>query len=416
LQSPPAMGSTRQSDGGGWFRPLTSDATSGTTGAMSGPELHSELFDYIGFSDDDAAQLRALGPRLRPHFPRVVDEFYAALRSNPRSAAVFTGGAPQIARQKSKLRQWLEGLVGGTYDAAYLEQRGRIGRVHVQIKLDQRFMFSAMNLIRQGLHDAVSEARLPEEEAHASHRALDRILDVELAIMLETYRERYVERQRASERLATIGQLAASIGHELRNPLAVIETSAHLLRRNLDDEDGRTRRHVDKITQQIGISSQIISDLLALARDRPPTREQVDLNELVAEVVAAVPVPPDAALTTDIEAEVGDIWVDRSQFRQVLVNLITNAVQALGSKGGGVRVRARVDAGETLLEVDDDGPGFAPEVLERLFEPLVTTRASGIGLGLALCARIVEKHGGQIEVGNLDGGGARVAVTLPRRR
>lgn len=381
---------------------------------MASSEMMQELFGYVGFGEEDAALLARLGPVLRPAFGAIVDEFYDALEQNESARAVFRGGKPQIARQKHRLAEWLEGIVGGVYDDEYFERRARIGRVHVQIELDQRFMFSAMNLIRAGLHRALdASAEVTDDERRRGHVALDRICDIELAIMLETYRERYVERQRANERLATIGQLAASIGHELRNPLAVMETSLHLLRRKVDDE--AARRHFDKIAQQIGVSGAIIEDLLALARDRPPHREPVALAALAREARDAVPSAAALEVTVTVPEDLPPVWVDRTQIRQVLVNLVGNAADAiLGSgKGGRVEIRAGIEEGALVLSVTDDGPGFAPEVRERLFEPLVTTRRSGAGLGLALCARIVEKHLGAIEAEDPVGGGARIVVRIP---
>lgn len=381
---------------------------------MASSEMMQELFGYVGFGEEDAALLARLGPVLRPAFGSIVDEFYDALEQNESARAVFRGGKPQIARQKHRLAEWLEGIVGGVYDDEYFERRARIGRVHVQIELDQRFMFSAMNLIRAGLHRALdASAEVTDDERRRGHVAIDRICDIELAIMLETYRERYVERQRANERLATIGQLAASIGHELRNPLAVMETSLHLLRRKVDDE--AARRHFDKIAQQIGVSGAIIEDLLALARDRPPHREQVALAALAREARDAVPSATALEVTVAVPEDLPPVWVDRTQIRQVLVNLVGNAADAiLGSgKGGRVEIRAAIEEGALVLSVTDDGPGFAPEVRERLFEPLVTTRRTGAGLGLALCARIAEKHRGAIEAEDPAGGGARIVVRIP---
>jgi hypothetical protein len=111
-------------------------------GAMPSQRLLDEIMRYIEFSPVDAALMQAMGPSLRPHFPAIVDHFYAAIDRTPGAAAVFTGGAEQIERQKRLLLGWLEGLVGGVYDDAYVERRARIGRTHVRIALDQRYMFA----------------------------------------------------------------------------------------------------------------------------------------------------------------------------------------------------------------------------------------------------------------------------------
>ncbi len=378
---------------------------------MTSRDLLHDLFDYVGFDADDAAALAALRPRLEPALDGIVDAFYAVIERTPRAAAAFPDGAPQIARQKVQLRGWLEGILGGVYDAAYLERRERIGRAHVRIRLEQRFMFGAMNVVRRGLHAALDASDADAELARRGHAALDKICDVELAIMLETYRDRYVEQQRAQERLATLGQLAASIGHELRNPLAVISTSAHLLKKRVDEKGAR---HVEKIVRQVELGERIIGDLLALAGDRPPSREPVDLISLVEDVHDSIALVEGVDVVLDIDPSVRVVSVDGVQMRQVLLNLLVNSIQALEAKGGGrVEVRARVVDGHLEVDVLDDGPGFPEGVRERVFEPLFTTKSSGVGLGLALCARIVAKHGGVIEARDRSGGGAHVHIRIP---
>lgn len=364
---------------------------------------------YMRFSPADSASLRALGPVLAPHFGRIVDRFYEAIDRTPGAASVFTGGRAQIERQKGMLRGWLEGLFAGPYDAAYYERRARIGRTHVRIGLDQQYMFGAMNLIREGLHAALRE--VGNDEA-AGHAAIDRLCDIELAIMLETYRDAYVARVKDAERLATIGQVAASIGHELRNPLAVMQTSVHQLQRRVP-EDERTARHLRRVGEQISLCNQIISDLLELARDRPIERHSVDVAAVIREAAASVPRPEGVALVLDLEEALPLAALDRGQVRQLVVNLVLNAFQAVGPAGS-VTVGLAASSEELQLRVDDSGPGLSPEVQRRLFEPLFTTRANGTGLGLALCRRIVEKHGGTISAANRAGGGASFRATFPR--
>ena len=383
---------------------------------VSERDLLEDLLDYVGFDDRDASTLLTLGPLLAPRFSSIVEAFYEVIGRTPRAAAAFREGQPQIERQKKQLYSWLESIFGGVYDSAYLERRERIGRVHVRIRLEQRFMFASMSVVRNGLHQALRECDLETSAANSElkrngHLAIDRICDVELAIMLETYRDRYVEQQRAQERLATIGQLAASIGHELRNPLAVMSTSAHLLRKRVDDAGGR---HIDKIVRQIEQSERIIGDLLALAGDRNMSAEAVDLITLVEDVRASLVLPEGVNLVLDLDPSVQAVSVDGSQMRQMLLNLLINAMQAVENHGGGeVELLATLVDGELRMSVLDDGPGFPIDMRQRVFEPLFTT-TGGVGLGLALCARIVAKHGGSIEALDREGGGAHVRVLIPQ--
>jgi signal transduction histidine kinase len=370
------------------------------------------LISYVQFSSEDAALLGEMEPTLAPFFPRIVDSFYEAIHRTPEALAVFKGGEAQIERQKGMLHGWLKGLVGGVYDDAYYERRARIGRTHVRIELDQRFMFAAMNVVRRGLHDALEESAWDKARRVHGHTALDKICDIELAVMLETYREDSNSKVMKTERLATIGQVAASIGHELRNPLAVMQTSLQLLGRRVSDEP-RAQRHLTKLGNQIGLCNAIISDLLELARDRPPERHMVDLVDLVRAAVAEVPHPEAISVSLNLPETMTPALVDAGQIRQVVINLALNAVQAIGPSGQ-VEIRVEAQADDVALIVEDNGPGLPADVERRLFEPLFTTRSRGTGLGLALCRRITEKHGGTIAAGNRPEGGARFVVTLPR--
>ena len=386
--------------------------------AAAGFEVLEEMCSYVGFDEGDVRLLVALGPLVEPDLSRVVDRFYEAIEASPKARAVFEDEA-QIARQKVSLRHWLVGVFQGVYDEAYYQRRARIGRAHVRMGLDQRYMFGGMSVVRTGLHESMAE-RLPaagwdRPRCLAAMRALDRILDVELAIMLETYAEGYARRVRSTERLATLGQVAASIGHELRNPLAVMETSLHLLERN-SGPDAKAKRHIERIGAQVAICGEIISDLLDLARDRPAERQSVAPLRLVDEALALL---PRLDLPIEIHAEtepLPELQIDAGQARQLLANLMSNALEATRGHGAKVRVELAVLPGEVLrVRVEDEGRGIPDEVRERLFEPLFSTRSTGIGLGLALCLRIVEKHGGTIAASNRPEGGARFEVHLPSR-
>lgn len=375
--------------------------------------LFDEAATYVGFTSSDVSVLRELAGVVRPAFPRIVDRFYEAIAQEPRAAQVFTGGAAQMDRQKQSLREWLEEVVSGSYDAAYVERHARVGRVHVRIGLDQRYMLTGMCLIREGLHAALDDSDWPGDKRLPGHSAINKICDIELAIMLETYREDSVQRIRRSQQLATLGQLAASIGHELRNPLAVIESSVHLLKRSATDE--RAQKHLGRIGANVKSAGDIIGQLLELARDREPQRSPTDVAELVRDAVRGTIVPDGVGISVAAPVDLPLLRVDGVQLKMVLTNLLTNATQAVVSHEGAgeVSVQVGLDARELWLVVEDDGPGLSAEALARAFEPLFTTRAKGIGLGLALCRRIAERHGGSIRVANREEGGARFELRLP---
>jgi signal transduction histidine kinase len=228
--------------------------------------------------------------------------------------------------------------------------------------------------------------------------------------MLETYREDQLMRQARVERLSTFGQLVGSIGHELRNPLGVIETSLFLLRQR--EPEGRSSRHLDRIGEQIKVANGIIDALLDLIRDRPLARSPVRLAELAAAAAGAIAFPPGVKFSADGLEGLPPLDGYPVQLRQVLLNLLQNAVFAASPRGE-VRVVAAAADGGIEVSVEDSGPGVDATTKRRLFEPLITTKAQGIGLGLALVKRIVERHGGSVGYQPRPGGGARFTVRLP---
>ncbi|MBK8592396.1 MAG: histidine kinase [Sandaracinaceae bacterium] len=378
--------------------------------------LLDELFRYVGFGPDDGARLIGASAALTPAFDAIVDRFYVAIEANPEARAVFTDEA-QVARQKKLLRSWLVRFFAGPYDDSYFEERARIGRAHVRIGLPQRYVFVSMNVIRSGLIEAVAASGGRDgQEAVALQQSIHRLCDVELAIMLETYREDYDRALRTAERLATLGQFAGTLAHEMRNPLAVLSTSSHLLRRNAGDQPN-VLRHVDRIERQISVCGQIVDDLLALARDRPPSFETVELRPLFEFAWAQVQASQHS-LRLDIADDATVLSADASQLRQVLVNLLQNATQAMSEPGvvsiEVVRTTLVEQREEALrIRVEDCGEGFSAEALEHLFEPLFTTKARGIGLGLPLCQRVIAKHRGTLSAVNHEPRGARVDIVLP---
>jgi signal transduction histidine kinase len=216
-----------------------------------------------------------------------------------------------------------------------------------------------------------------------------------------------------TERLAAIGELAAAIGHELRNPLGVVSNIFYLIENGLgDDADERMRRRVETGRREVSAATLIVSDLLDFAAAREPMLAAVGLPELVVEALSVAP-PPQGIEVVQTLADVPDELVaDRDQLRQAMLNLITNGYQAMPS-GGVLTVETVVLPGSLQFIVSDTGVGMDDETKERLFTPFFTRRARGIGLGLAVTKRIVEAHGGSIDVHSTLGEGSTFVITLP---
>jgi signal transduction histidine kinase len=371
-----------------------------------------ELKRYVDFGEADEAALRQFHALAAPHFERVAALFYDRILAHAEARRVLEGGESQVGHLKVTLVAWLDRLLTGPWDEAYWESRYRIGRVHVRIGLPQHYMFGAMNVVRSELARIAYEGYGADPvRLHAARLALGKILDLELAIMLHSYRDDLLALQARTERLSTFGQLVGSIAHDIRNPLGVIESSAHLLRHRAGG-DPAIRKHVDRISEHVSLTNGIISNLLDMIRDRPLAREQVALLVVVEASAASLTRPPEVRLALEGLEALPPVPGDPGQLRQVFTNLLQNAVHA-AAPAGEVRVRGIRGDDRVSLEVSDTGPGVDPATRRRLFEPLITTKPNGTGLGLALVRRIAERHGGSVEYADRPGGGALFTVHLP---
>lgn len=388
-----------------------------SSGRVSGYENRSvnetvfhELKRYVLFDEADEARLRAFHAVCQAEFSPITEVFYSRILSHTEARKALKDGESSVGHLKVTLRAWLEKLLTGPWDESYWTERYRIGRKHVQIGLPQHYMFGAMNVLRSEL-DRVARESYSGEELDLIRGSVGKILDLELAIMLHTYRDDLLAQQARVERLSTFGQLVGSIGHDLRNPLGVIETSLYILRQRLDPDE-RVAKHINRIGEQLAIANGIITNLLDMIRDRPVAKERVDLAKLIKSAVESVKRPSDVAMHVDVDG-IPAVEGDPGQLRQVFVNLLENSVQAASPKGI-VRLSGRPStAGGVEIDVEDTGPGVDPTTRTRLFEPLITTKAKGIGLGLALVKKIAERHGGSIRYEDREEGGARFTLWLP---
>ena len=231
----------------------------------------------------------------------------------------------------------------------------------------------------------------------------------ESLVQLRQTQEQLVHR----ERLAAIGELASAVGHELRNPLAVISNTLYLLRRaTSDSEDARVANHLATADREVAAANLIVSDLLEYSRAREPILAEVDLGDLVTETLSVAPSPE--AVTVEWEPPTAPVAgrVDRDQLRQVLLNLVTNAYDAM-PEGGQLHIRLARNGAGSAVEVADTGTGIDEATVKRIFEPFFTTKARGVGLGLAVSHRIVASHGGAITVDSTPSKGTKFTVTLP---
>ena len=214
------------------------------------------------------------------------------------------------------------------------------------------------------------------------------------------------------EKLAVLGQVAGSVGHELRNPLGVMSNAVYYLQAVLTDADETTREYLGIIKNEIAGSERIVSDLLDSVRTKPPQPEVVGVAELLGQTLRKLTIPPSVSVQMDIPATLPRLRVDAQQIHQVFRNLISNGMEAMPD-GGTLEIRAVAAANKVTISVRDSGIGMTAEQLGKLFQPLFTTKARGIGLGLIVVKNLTEANGGKVEVQSEPGKGTTFSITLP---
>lgn len=225
--------------------------------------------------------------------------------------------------------------------------------------------------------------------------------------------EQHHEQLLRSDRLATVGELAASLAHELRNPLAGIAGALRVLAERLPADDGSQELLAD-LQAQIARMNKTLTDLLQHARPPEPQRIEVDLNALLEQSLRFLP-RGRVEVIRDYDESLPPVRVDPSLLHQAFLNVLVNAHQAM-PQGGRLTVRTRRGAPGSHgveVQIQDTGVGIHPEHLPRIFQPFFTTKSQGTGLGLAIAARAVEQHGGRISVESVPGRGSTFTITFP---
>jgi signal transduction histidine kinase len=219
------------------------------------------------------------------------------------------------------------------------------------------------------------------------------------------------------ERLSVLGQLTATVAHELRNPLSAIRNTLFTVQELAAGAGLKLDRPVARMERSILRCDRIISDLLEYTRNRDLNRTAVRFDRWVEEVAAEQHIAPPVALAMELGAGEAEAAIDPDRMRRVIINLIENAVQALGElppeREKRLTLATKMAEGELVLTLTDTGPGIAPETLEHIFEPLFSTKSFGTGLGLPTVKQIVNQHGGIIAVDSTPGQGTCITVHLP---
>ncbi|MDE2312822.1 MAG: HAMP domain-containing protein, partial [Elusimicrobia bacterium] len=218
------------------------------------------------------------------------------------------------------------------------------------------------------------------------------------------------------ERLAAVGQMASVVGHEIRNPLAVINNSVYFLKTKLAQVlqgDPKLSKHVKIIESEIQQANGIINEILTYSRSRDLKPERVALNTWLEDVLSVYPFPPHIRVDKIFCAENPPVDIDTTEMQQAIRNIIGNAIEVMPASGA-IRARTTMSGRDAVcLELADSGPGMPRDVLDKIFTPFFTTKARGTGLGLAVVRKVMDRHKGRVEVESEAGRGTTFRLYLP---
>lgn len=214
------------------------------------------------------------------------------------------------------------------------------------------------------------------------------------------------------EKLAVLGQLVGSVGHELRDPLSIIRNSSYYLKQKLKDSNKDLEKHLSIIERNVERANSIISDLLDPFKARKLQLCETDVNSLIRETLADFEMPENISVRMSLDRVTPRTYLDQKLIRRAFRNISRNAVQAMPN-GGVLEVHCRIKGDLVLVQFRDNGEGIPQDDVKRVFEPLFTTRPEGIGLGLTIVKNIIERHNGIIQIESLKGEGTTIALKLP---
>ena len=327
-------------------------------------------------------------------------------------ALTFNAG---ITRNIIKLSQ-----IAGQFQAGQLDLRAGI-KSHDELgQLAHAFnrMATRISTLVDGLEQQVTDRTA---ELTASNRQLQQMeaalrahsehledLVVERTAKLRAAQEQLLRR----EKLAILGQMSGSVGHELRNPLATISNAVYYLNMVLSDADDDVREYLEIIATQSRNAEKVISDLLDFARIKTLQKEHIGVLAVVELALEQMTIPEAIRLECDVPETLPGLTVDRRHFEQVLLNLLKNACDAMPD-GGNLTIRANANDERISIAVSDNGCGIPEGTMKKLFDPLFTTKPTGIGLGLAISKHLIELNGGEIVVESREGEGSTFTLSFP---
>jgi signal transduction histidine kinase len=386
--------------------------------AKPGTSVRSTNFErrkeFCRLTDADSALLTELREVFSRHSDEVVDRFYSHMQGFDELRPLLSDDK-SVEQLKGFQRRYLASLASGEYGEEYAQDRRRIGQAHSQIGLDPEWYLGAYGLYLDLLFPLIHERYGDDlRGAVRSSAALAKLMILDMQLVLDAYygirQKRAVER---SEQLAAVGELAASIAHEVRNPLAGMKGAMEVLRKGLDESN---REVADELMAQVDRLEGLVRDLLTYARPRALNRQPFDLHDMLDRLLRRYQEQCESQNVTVhrvYEPGTGRLFADSRQMEQVFLNLIHNALQAMPD-GGKLRVVTHVDDRAIEIKFVDDGNGIPETDMPKVQQPFFTTKHRGSGLGLPIVKKIAEAHNGRLELASEPGRGTSAIVVIPK--
>lgn len=384
----------------------------------------SHLRKYLNWSAEDDKHIPQIRSIMLPYAPVFIEDFYAEIVRHPSIARVITGGDQQIARLQQSLLRWVDELLSGKYDAEYVQRRWKVGYRHVEIGLDQTYVNIAHARLRMQMQCVLlEELKKDSNQLRDCEITLHKLLDLDLALISAAYAAELQERQqkqaKQDERLATIGQMITGLAHEARNALQRMRASTESLELDLEDQpalhpelhrlsvaqDDLTRLFTE--VQNYAAPLALEREWVVISRVAQQAWESLDRQRQGRDAQFQVTIPPDLNHGN----------YDAFRLQQVFRNFFENSLAACKDPVM-IEVTAQplnID-GRNFVEyrVQDNGPGLSESARIHVFDPFFTTKTKGTGLGMAIAMRIVDAHGGRLQLGPVGLTGADFRLLLPR--
>lgn len=309
-------------------------------------------------------------------------------------------------KQQTKFTDYLEHQMQGMkerYETILIHKNGSKVNVIVEAApiYDENGKFAGS---LAGIQD-ITDRKNAEQQLERYSRDLEKMVEERTKALKDAQNQLI-----AVEKLSTLGEMAASVGHELRNPLSVIRNAAYLLK-SFSRGDKEIEEYVNLIDTESRNASQIVTDLLDYSRIQPMKSDMIDLRQVVNMVLQKEEIPGSIDQDVNIPGDLPKALGNTQQISQILLNLTKNAVEAM-PEGGKLTISAEAMDKRVGIQIQDSGPGIPEEIRNRLFEPLFTTKARGVGLGLAISKRLADLNQAEIAVESRNGEGSAFTLWL----